>query len=80
MAILLFFNCQADQSGDPGSVDPVDDPVDDPFSGITRRDMVSITGGTYLQTDGTDSFNHTISNFSMAKYEVTYELWYEIYQ
>jgi formylglycine-generating enzyme required for sulfatase activity len=42
--------------------------------------MVSITGGTYTQTDGTNSFSHTISSFQLSKYEVTYELWYLVYQ
>ncbi|MBN2544996.1 MAG: chitobiase/beta-hexosaminidase C-terminal domain-containing protein [Spirochaetes bacterium] len=45
----------------------------------TKRDMVSVTGGTYTQTNGTESFSHTISSFSIGKYEVTYELWYTIY-
>jgi len=42
-------------------------------------EMVAITGGTYTQTDGTHSFSHTISNFLLGKYEVTYELWYKVY-
>jgi len=41
--------------------------------------MVSITGGTYTQADTSgNSFSHTISSFSMGKYEVTYELWYTV--
>jgi len=42
--------------------------------------FVSVPGGTYTQTDGTTSFNHTISAFKMGKYEVTYELWYTVYK
>jgi sulfatase modifying factor 1 len=47
---------------------------------IQKRDMVAITGGTYTQTDGTNSFTHNISSFQLAKYEVTYELWYAVYE
>jgi len=42
-------------------------------------DMVSVPGGTYTQTDGTYSFDHTISDFKLGQYEVTYELWYAVY-
>ncbi len=37
--------------------------------------MVSVEGGTYDQ----QGFSHTISDFSMGKYEVTYELWHAVY-
>ena len=47
---------------------------------LDKRDIVSITGGIYTQTDSTKSFSHKISNFSICKYEVTYELWYTVYQ
>jgi sulfatase modifying factor 1 len=52
----------------------------DPFAGIAKRDMVSITGGVYTQRDLVETFEHQVSSFSMAKYEVTYELWYTVYQ
>jgi hypothetical protein len=71
---LLFFNCPVEETKDD------DGSRSDPFAGILFRDMVAITGGTYTQTDGTNSFSHTISNFSLGKYEVTYELWYKVYQ
>lgn len=45
---------------------------------LMYRDMVSVTGGTYTQTDGTNSFSHTVTAFSIGKYEVTYELWYAV--
>lgn len=54
----------------------------DVFSGILYRDMVSVsgvTGDAYTQTDGTESFVHNISDFSIARYEVTYELWYMVH-
>jgi len=42
-----------------------------------KRQMISVPGGTYTQEDiDGNSFSHTISAFQMAKYEVTYELWY----
>ena len=47
---------------------------------VTKREIILISGGAYNQTDGTDSFNHTISSFSIAKYEVTYELWWTVRQ
>ncbi len=45
------------------------------------RDMKPVTGGRYIQksTDG-ESFLHTISDFSIGKYEVTYDLWYDVYK
>ncbi len=50
------------------------------LSKITHRDMVDVPGGTFLQQNiVNESFQHTISPFSMGKYEVTYVLWYEVY-
>jgi formylglycine-generating enzyme required for sulfatase activity len=52
------------------------------LSHIPYRNMVSVSGvtdGTYTQTNGTESFVHNISDFSIAKYEVTYELWYTVH-
>jgi formylglycine-generating enzyme required for sulfatase activity len=44
-------------------------------------DLVSVSGGTYTQTDTlSHSFSHTISAFKMGKYQVTYDLWYKVYQ
>ena len=43
--------------------------------------MVSVPEGTYTQEDTSgNSFVHTISSFKMGKYEVTYDLWHEVYQ
>ncbi len=42
--------------------------------------LVSVPGGTFTQTDGTNMFSNTISTFSIGKYQVTYELWYTVYQ
>ena len=45
---------------------------------LEKREMVSVIGGTFNQkaTSGTpDNFDHTISDFQLGKYEVSYELW-----
>ncbi|MEI7542672.1 MAG: SUMF1/EgtB/PvdO family nonheme iron enzyme [bacterium] len=41
--------------------------------------LVSVPGGTFLQSDGTNSFTHIISAFKMGKYQVTYDLWFTVY-
>ena len=46
---------------------------------IAIPDDVSNDAYTQYNTDGT-GFIHNISAFSIAKYEVTYELWYTVYQ
>lgn len=74
--MLLQLNCptQTDDKSKKRSYDP--------FEGILYRDMVNVIGGTYEQYDsnGTTHFTHTISSFSMGKYEVTYQLWYTVRQ
>ncbi|HDQ26177.1 MAG TPA: hypothetical protein ENN43_05460 [bacterium] len=47
---------------------------------VEVRSFVSVPGGTFTQTDGSESFSHTISSFYIGKCQVTYELWYEVYQ
>lgn len=42
--------------------------------------LVTVPGGTFYQTDGTYGFSHSISNFLIGKYQVTYKLWYTVYQ
>ncbi len=42
--------------------------------------MRQVPGGTFYQTDGSSGFFHTLSPFNIGRYEVTYNLWYEIYQ
>jgi formylglycine-generating enzyme required for sulfatase activity len=50
-------------------------------STVDSSALVSVTGGTFTQTDtSANSFSHTISTFKIGKYEVTYELWYTVYQ
>ncbi len=63
--------------------------TNDALEALSYRDMVSVTGGTFTQqsdvngdgdvSDPFESFSHTISNFSIGKYEVTYELWYTVH-
>jgi len=50
------------------------------LDGVLCREMITVPGGTFVHTDGTQSFNHTISSFQIGEYEVTYELWYTVYQ
>jgi sulfatase modifying factor 1 len=48
---------------------------------ILYTDLASVPGGTFIQTDtSANSFSHTISTFKMGKYQVTYDLWYAVYQ
>ena len=45
-----------------------------------KRQMSSVPKGTYTQKDTSgNSFTHIISSFSIAKYDVTYELWHAVY-
>ena len=45
---------------------------------LKHREMIKISGATFTQTDGTVSFKHTLSGYSIGKYPVTYELWYVV--
>jgi len=66
---LLAVGCSVGGSGNPTWI-------------ALKRQMISVPGGTYTQTDTeteSHSFSHTISAFQMAKYEVTYELWYTVH-
>lgn len=55
-------------------------PAATPVPTIDSSALVSVPGGTFYQTDGTNGFTHTISAFKIGKYQVTYELWYTVYQ
>ena len=50
------------------------------LASILYRAVVSVPTGNYLQSDGINSFSHTIASFYIGKYDVTYELWYVVYQ
>jgi formylglycine-generating enzyme required for sulfatase activity len=48
----------------------------------SEADLISVPGGTFAQTDASNTanaFSHTISAFKMGKYQVTYDLWYTVY-
>lgn len=51
---------------------------------VSKRDEVQLTGvsdKSYTQqTSATTSFIHNISGFKIGKYEVTYHLWFTVYQ
>ncbi len=85
LSIFSFSMCSPDGGNDGGN-DGGDDTLPPELEGVEKRDMVSVTGGEYNQestdTEGPDpySFSHTLSDFSIGKFEVTYELWYLVYQ
>jgi hypothetical protein len=45
---------------------------------LKNAEMISLKGGTFTQSDGTSSFNHTLSPYKIGKNPVTYELWYVV--
>ena len=78
IAVILIAGCTLAKSSSSGSSS-----TGGGGNGTKQIDynvMVSIDGGTYYQTDGANGFNHTISSFQLGKYEVTYDLWYSVYQ
>ncbi len=47
---------------------------------VKYTELVDVKGGQFRQEDiSGNGFDHTISDFKMGKYEVTYELWYKVY-
>jgi len=70
LTFLSLFSCKKNSS--PSG--PVATPTINPSA------LVSVPGNTFYQTDGTYGFNNTISSFFIGKYQVTYELWYTVYQ
>jgi formylglycine-generating enzyme required for sulfatase activity len=51
----------------------------DYLSAVDHREMVAVTGATFLQEDTSgESFEHTIRAFAIGQYEVTYELWHTV--
>ncbi|MCX7786396.1 MAG: formylglycine-generating enzyme family protein [Spirochaetes bacterium] len=80
ISFLFLFACsQAGSGGSGGDGDgSILNGTLDSLSQISKRDLVSVVGGTYTQTDGSASFQHTVSSFSIGMFEVTYELWYTV--
>jgi formylglycine-generating enzyme required for sulfatase activity len=71
----------------------LDDYINDALSAVTKRDMVTVPAGTYTQqsnyntdegdvdvADDGEVFSYTNIAFRIGKHEVTYELWYTVYQ
>ena len=74
IAVLsVMTGCQKSSSDIPEAT-----PVPTPAGGSSA--LISVPGGTFAQTDGASSFSHTVSAFKIGKYEVTYDLWYAVYQ
>ncbi len=94
-SFILFttISCQSvdkiTQLDGDSKVEDQSDGSSDVITNIKYRDMVSVSGGNFNQ-DGyytlllfiahEDGFSHTVSDFEIGKYEVTYELWYRVYQ
>jgi formylglycine-generating enzyme required for sulfatase activity len=89
LILLFLFQCTTPGSssggGGGGSSGDGKEVVYVSLSDILYRDIVSVTGvsnDSYTQTSSSqgslDSFIHNISDFSIGKYEVTYELWYNV--
>jgi len=75
--ILSVFSCRHDAN--PSG--PVATNTPTPIASYT--DLASVPGGTFVQTDASDTtnaFTSTVSEFKMGKYEVTYDLWYMVCQ
>ena len=73
VTFIMAFSCKKNSSpAAPATSTPT----------IAYFDLVLVPGGTFTQTDqtGTSSFSHTISTFKMGKFQVTYDLWYTVYQ
>jgi sulfatase modifying factor 1 len=78
--ILIIFSCTMQEPESQTTVSTTTTVPGTTTTTISINELVNITGGIYSQTDGTNSFNHTVSNFSIGKFEVVYELWYSVYQ
>ena len=54
--------------------------LDDDSVSILYRVFANVTGGTFNESDSNgNSFLHSISDYKIGKYEVTFDLWYEVY-
>ncbi len=82
LVMSLFFACGPngeDNNNDNDNDNTVNVPKE--LEGIEYRDMVEIEGGQFTQKDAWgNSFSNTVSDFSIGKYEVTYELWFSVHK
>src|SRR5271157_1326258 len=72
---IMILSCKKNSS----PTGPVATAIPTATATIDSSALVSVPGGTFTQTDGTNSFSHAISAFKMGKYQVTYDLWYTVY-
>jgi formylglycine-generating enzyme required for sulfatase activity len=77
LALVVALNVITGCKKNSSPTTPVATNVPTPIASYT--DLASVSSGIYTQTDGTNSFSHTISAFKMGKYQVTYDLWYKVY-
>ncbi len=85
--VSVLFACTNTPTSDTPTPDtpPVDEDEDDQsptdvIKQLKYTDFVSVNGGTFVQkSHNNKSFSHTVSDFSIGKYEVTYELWSAVY-
>lgn len=78
LAAIFLFACSKKQSPTVPS-DLTNNPT--PIASFT--DLASVPGGTFTQIDAyntTNAYTSAVSSFKMAKYHVTYDLWYTVYQ
>ena len=83
MAVLVFMalsSCTKKDTPTTPAATNTPNATQTAVAGLSYNSLVSVPGGTFTQTDGSESFDHTISTFKMGQYEVTYELWYTVYQ
>ncbi len=91
IAAAAFAGCQnpagsdldedLDGIGGGGTPIPPSPPVNSPadLAAIPFRSLVAVDGGVFLQEDVNDNaFEHTIGNYDIGVYQVTYELWYAV--
>ncbi|MCF7939633.1 MAG: SUMF1/EgtB/PvdO family nonheme iron enzyme [Spirochaetales bacterium] len=47
---------------------------------IEYRELIDVSGGTFTQEEAASTalFDHTVSDFKIGQYQVTYELWYHV--
>ena len=81
ISVFITAGCKKNTPGSPAATNTsTPNATQTAIAAIPYTDLASVPGRTYTQTDGTNSFSHTISTFKMGKYQVTYNLWNAVYQ
>ncbi len=87
--LLVFVVCGPNNESNPGNNDDPDpdngeegdDNCPEELSGVNYRDMIKLSEYEFAQQDDyNNKFINKISPIKVAKYEVTYELWYKVYK